>query len=461
MPRFPRPPVTPSDSQTADALGTRDIDSESSKPKLVNSRPSKAAPRTGSSAPAPTTELNPILFATANFPYLPHNRLTTSTFVPCTQLLFAIAAHLDNIMCSTYSWTQSQPAWHPIITRVYIAFAVYYQILRAMRSARNIPMTYNNLLDHIISIIPAENMPIPGPLVPFFEAISSSATGLPGFSNVAPHISKVTTPKNSGFNLPDMYNLHLPNYHLLMTQLRFFVSDHNYIFRSDLAHTKVRLSDNDAVLDEQAIRRWRTAAANPALRPPMNVPRRVAENFTAFGSTLSPPAVFVSHENSQLSLEHLLYLGHDDPSFIARLTPIFVEYAKYFTNSKSLADCSPSGSAAGQITGTLQNDVPTPVLGAETVYDALTLDAAVPAWDSTSQYSHPNLSLPEFFEHQAALVNINVNDTLPGRAFGIGTNTNLGPFWTLLPNYRLSPLVDVYSVLRNIISNEMFLDHPL
>ncbi|QED42867.1 ORF1 [Ambrosia cryptic virus 2] len=99
-------------------------------------------------------------------------RRTPSQFIPDSQMLFHALSVCDRLMVSTERFTKSCPAWIPIVSQLYISLLWNTHILRVIVNA-GYGEHFTTTLDLLIRILRLDECVIPGPLVPFFQAISA------------------------------------------------------------------------------------------------------------------------------------------------------------------------------------------------------------------------------------------------------------------------------------------------
>jgi len=99
-------------------------------------------------------------------------RRQVNYFVPDACTLFHVLGICDNLMNTTHRFTQSTPGWLPIVSQLYISVLWLYQILTVYCSS-GYGMQFASILRDLNEILRIDECVIPGPLVPFFQALAS------------------------------------------------------------------------------------------------------------------------------------------------------------------------------------------------------------------------------------------------------------------------------------------------
>ena len=87
--------------------------------------------------------------------------------------------------------------WHPLVSRLYFSVLFFLQTFRAQRTAKNTDLKILGFLDIFEKQIPWEKIPVPGPLVPYFQAISASKPSDDAYGFVTPYIDSTYYPDKS------------------------------------------------------------------------------------------------------------------------------------------------------------------------------------------------------------------------------------------------------------------------
>lgn len=149
----------------------------------VNKEKSDAASRTSEFQPEPDVETfthteDDVVFETAMMRPASQHGMTTilqprpSTYIPNSQMLYAMLQSCDLHMSNTKKWFDNAQGWNPLLSRLYIGVLHVVQTLRAMRSPRTISMDQLRFLNQFEASYHPNHLWIPGPLVPWFTALS-------------------------------------------------------------------------------------------------------------------------------------------------------------------------------------------------------------------------------------------------------------------------------------------------
>jgi hypothetical protein len=113
-----------------------------------------------------------LLELAAALPMHTDQRRSVNTFVPDANHLFTVLSHMDSMMNSTHRFTQSAPAWLPIVSHLYVSFLWITQILTVSVNS-GYGVEYSTLLHDLLEILRVDEALVPGPLVPFFSALAA------------------------------------------------------------------------------------------------------------------------------------------------------------------------------------------------------------------------------------------------------------------------------------------------
>jgi len=149
------------------------------------------------------------------------NRLTLNTFVPSFIAMAQVIFQMNNLMSNTHRFLQSAPDWSPYLALAFYGNLFIIQALRAQREISPLPMHENWLLDTIIEVIGLDALIVPGPLIPFFQALAASSAPFEWFGNIAPSVIGILTGCNqdNDYVLPNNYLRLLPNVPMYLDML--------------------------------------------------------------------------------------------------------------------------------------------------------------------------------------------------------------------------------------------------
>lgn len=111
---------------------------------------------------------------------------TGSTFVPILLKFFFCVNILDMTLSDNFYARRSLPFMYPSLSRIYFAVLIHYQLLRVARYCKDITPEAAAFLDTLEDAYPPATLAIPGPLLPFFQALCSSIPENKRFRRVFP-----------------------------------------------------------------------------------------------------------------------------------------------------------------------------------------------------------------------------------------------------------------------------------
>jgi hypothetical protein len=129
----------------------------------------------------------------ANQPMSTVNRHSLNTYVPSAVAMMFVVLQMNHLMSSTHRFLQGAHEWSPYLSLAYFGNLFIIQALRAYREVRPLPQHEAWLLEGIESVIGLDTLIIPGPLVPFFQALAASSGPFEWLGNVAPSVIGITT----------------------------------------------------------------------------------------------------------------------------------------------------------------------------------------------------------------------------------------------------------------------------
>lgn len=126
----------------------------------------------------------------------------TSTFSPSALHLYEVVNYMDQLVTENDVFQSLGYRWHPFVSRVYFGMLFYYQILRAMKAVGLLSPIQMRTLYHLEKSIPPEQLPVPGPLMMIYRAISNCETEIPSFKKICPRIPDLIGPETASLGMP-------------------------------------------------------------------------------------------------------------------------------------------------------------------------------------------------------------------------------------------------------------------
>jgi hypothetical protein len=135
-----------------------------------------------------------------------------SIYTPDASMLARMVQIMDEKMLTNRYRKSHFQRWCPISTRIYITTLWYIQILRCMRSLHVLDASTSAFLFDFELNVPLNTLPIPGPLAPFFSALSVCESADKGLGPIGPSIP-IPPPMaaNRGSQIDQLYLPFLPN----------------------------------------------------------------------------------------------------------------------------------------------------------------------------------------------------------------------------------------------------------
>jgi hypothetical protein len=160
----------------------------------------------------------------AAYPMHTQQRRVPNLFVPDAQMLFHVLGLCDQMMLSTDRFIRSAPAWLPIISQLYIAVLWNVMILRVYVNS-GYGAFFSQLLDDLISHLRIDECMIPGPLVPFFQALGAINGPFDWMGDILPALPDFTVLWNDAHFHPNSdYARIIPIPAIILDQLYYFAT---------------------------------------------------------------------------------------------------------------------------------------------------------------------------------------------------------------------------------------------
>jgi hypothetical protein len=433
------------------------------------------APRQPPTDSSTVSSLPPLLVTVSDQPLYSVQRTTPTYVIPCAITLFHILSQMDFLMASTTKFYQVTPDWIPYVSQLYIAVLFFIQTLRAQELAGSIDPIQLEFLQRMVQRYHAPNLLIPGPLVPFFQAIASSNGPTDQYGNITPGIPNQQTlgvTQNNDYRFANRINLILPNVILIMDQLIRTLQqaplaspDDN----SDRWYTNIfgvaAAAPGPVATPESFLMYSPNARSNPYC-PDSQVRafHRTGTHWLNLLPTTPGVAAFTSPYTlganaTPLNLWQILaFQGPPQVAAIAnrhyswfdKVSSVMQKYCKFFHHSVPMAALSPTGIGAIYLETQLLNDAVTAAallgpINTRTAYST----AAPNRFDNKTvenirfTVAHADPSLEELAEQYGVLTGINVdwtnvNANIANNALGpLRGNVFVGPI-SALPHERES-----------------------
>jgi len=467
-PEGPTPPQAPQPGTNADVTGARPLHSETtparqldvqptSKPNIFNPRPLTTSHHsTGESVMS-----DDMLESVSAYTMTSVIHHQTAKWTPTFNAFNVALTQMDKTMSTTKRWLDNSFGWIPDYSRLHFNTLLLIHVLRAMRDAGTLDFKSLPLLQAFELYFNFGNILIPGPLVPFFKAISTSKIDSDLFGNVAPQLPlKINMDPNNPVVPtsidPNLY-LHIANIPAIFDSICTAI--HLGPGANDI-YQKILVTGNSPGafgLPFAANSPNTTVYNQPGLAQRIALTDMAVLNFYQCAPSYSFPPPMANNIVSTGIESWFQYCrlatGNDDHyEWLSRLSGTMNNYCQFFRGSIPLGDIASSALPTGQILGTYRKDtLPTKEVAIKP------LSAGSGSNPTTGYYYHKpdvislasdwkskSMAIPIPEEWRAFYSQINcLHNSLtdnPPRNFRTGT------FWTL-PDVRTADNVDsVHSI---------------
>jgi hypothetical protein len=366
---------------------------------------------------------------------------------------------MNHLMSTTHRFLTGAYDWSPFLSLAYFGNLFLIQSLRALAVVQPLPQHEQWLLAGICDTIGLDTLMVPGPLVPFFQALAASSGPFEWLGNVAPSILGITNGcnQNVDFFLRNGLNRTLPNIPIYLDMIHRFRSipaDSTLATRQSILTTFYRSFFQVDVTD-----------VDVAFIRALGLPARPFDTteflpFVTGASNLDLPARLHRTGTSTVDMNLSQFMGfYDGPttanpnyaSWFSQAAGIHARYAQFFKGSVPLSAITPSGIGSCLIKSTyaanprLQNPyqwhaavaAAPPVVAQRAYFTRLELTSL--AIVST----HGDEKLEEIAEQCGILAAVNSDfETSSGMTSPLNVHQRSGDVWTL-PDVRRSPTVDI------------------
>jgi hypothetical protein len=313
----------------------------------------------------------PLLSLVANQPMQTRYRADVSHVIPSTQMLFYTLSEMDTLMSATHRFVSSSPNWIPYVSQLYVSVLFYYAVLRAQRSAGKISPEQEQFLDIMERQYEARSLRVPGPLVPFFEALGATSGPTTRYGNVTYGIpSDLNVSQNTFYCPANRSYLLLPNVILILDQMiQVFTLPGNVVDATDYWYVSIFGAAAHNNEDTRALMLIPHARNNPTVSH--NQVRAFIGQNTQWRPILPFDAAGNASQytvgNNADTLSMLQFLGFYGVGananvpyrWFSRISSTMQVYSAFFNNSVPLASISNVSTGAIYVTarflGTAQN----------------------------------------------------------------------------------------------------------
>jgi len=312
----------------------RPIEPAPAAPEPTTTQPATRPPPPPTEAPAPATPFAPrgraprrniptaapglsnLLSMVAYAPWSAPEILSNNSFVPNANALFVALHFCDTAMLSTDRFTRGHPQWLPLVSRVYIAILVYLRVLDCMVLSGEANASQITLLNQLKSRHDFRALSIPGPLVPFFQAISVCNSGEELLGDITPVLPNFEY--TSAQHYFTLLSTQMPNVPALIDQLMTLSAQSTFPNDPEvLPHIVTNLYETAIADDSPPAAIY--AASGPGFSTPQNVTSEDIKRFHFAHHRLQLPPRYsrgTKPVNTRLNLSQFLrfdpYPGETD-----------------------------------------------------------------------------------------------------------------------------------------------------
>jgi hypothetical protein len=242
--------------------------------------------------------------------------------------------------------------WNPLISQSYIGVIWHVFILLIAQSSGEITNEQNTFLSSFLNMFPLQNLPVPGPLVPFFRSLGVCSGPYEHFGDVTPRIPGPTGTRVDYYFHTNGLNRTIPPVHIFVDQLCFLANlNANIIAQANNFPIRIYtniLGNNVPAAAAPAnpfdIIGYFPGVANRWLLSPSHMQvwhaNRLALNLPTRMSTIAAIPNTVHGPNRALTLSESLRFSTaniNHPQWFVSAISVMQRYSQFFAGSTSLA----------------------------------------------------------------------------------------------------------------------------
>nr|ATS94414.1 coat protein [Podosphaera prunicola partitivirus 3] len=139
--------------------------------------------------------------------------------VPNCTIMFQVLMICDTQMSHTKRYTDANPDWHPFVSQLYISVLIYYHTLKCQSVGNQVSQQSRDFLEYLEFQFQVSHLKIPGPLVPFFQALAACSGPNDHYDNVTYGVpDQLLVSQATHYLAANRVNQHLPSVTLILDQ---------------------------------------------------------------------------------------------------------------------------------------------------------------------------------------------------------------------------------------------------
>jgi hypothetical protein len=426
----------------------------------VSAEPQPASDLKRSAADAPQKKPAPaasdILTPYLGTKILYASRKRVSSYMPSALMMFHIV-HLINVnLVDNFYFKRYCPDYHPYVLRLFYGILFHIQVLRAAHDALQLDHDQHEFLARFLSNFPPDTLPIPGPLIPLFKTICSSQPEITSYGKLFPRLPAQPGPAlRSSFVANHNWILFIPQVPAilaLLEHLNSLINGETPVYPKKGQHVPVAsraVTFGHHAFPAQATRtaleKWSLVCSG--LEYPCEADAKLNEAFAERYDNFDLPTTTDTDDLSTypgfLSMERQM-------SWFSTVKDVAAAASLYYEGSGTLADCSPHGLVANQLTVNYSTPATLPTAPTKVADKASRFPFAF-------RLSTSARALPALTETMASMAqtHIHVFTTHPfAGEFGMG-NTITGQFWDIHPIEQSSEDEESFNALPGVVKSMM------
>nr|UBR58449.1 capsid protein [Rhizoctonia solani partitivirus 11] len=417
-----------------------------------------------------------ILKLTGRVPIFNVDNYVDNTFVPSSIALMHTVNLMDRTMVMTHRFLQGAPLWNTYLTKAYVGLLMYIHAFRIERAAGLLIPAHQDVLRTFESYFALDSLMIPGPVVPFFEAMGVSAPYSDQLTDVFARFPNETGASGSNAFLLDFAagtQQRVPSpmacmdqYYRILESVAAQPTDHNQselevIAENDIPHHVPRHFYRTTANTQNS--RW--CQTIPEFRFPPPLSYSIVQSNRSFAHLFprsEQGTVLVHHPDpgadvtrptsryrlasfnntNQLDWYQYLYLRavgtRPIANWVGPASAIMQRYCEFFKDSVSLDSIPVTSSGAGQVevayTAASGISAGNPTQGTLSRINSL---------ECTVRHVHPTMIAVPLPMQIASLTQVNAS----GFAFADATSRT-GPLWDVRPYVQQSTAFDMMQAVE-------------
>jgi len=166
-----------------------------------------------------------MLSAVSNMAFSANTELRVANYVvPNCTVFYQLLGMCDTQMAHTKRFTDANPDWIPFVSQLYFGILIYYQVLKTQAVGNQISQEQRDFLEFLDDQFQVAHTKIPGPLVPFFQALAACCGPNDHYGNTTYGIpNNLNVSQATHYLANNRLNVNLPSIIVILDQFMRYI----------------------------------------------------------------------------------------------------------------------------------------------------------------------------------------------------------------------------------------------